>query len=145
MSDPILDLNFRQWSDHRRGLTAIGSWVYVDDEDSYGRWRPCMVILREPMPPKARPCLVLLDNAWWWSDKIGDPRRVAHVVTAFLDNLGLDIYDADSHAAVIDIVLHNLDRLIGMPPAPPELVANVDKVAEIFIRDSFGNVTEAEV
>jgi len=134
---------------NRRGLTAIGTWIYVDDEDSYGRWRPCMVILRDKMPAKgpkaAKPCVVLMDNAWWWSDRIGDPRRVAHVVTAFLDNLGLDPYEAEDHARVIDIVLENLDALITMPPPPADLVVGNNKVAEISIRDSFGHTTEAEV
>lgn len=146
MADPILDLNFRQWTDRRRGLVAIGTWVYVVDEDEFGRWRPCMVIVREKMPDGAKPCCVLLDNAWWWSDQIGSPARVANVVTAFLDKLGLDPFEADDHAAVIDVVLHNLQALICMPPAPAELVANSEKVAEIRIRDhQTGRTTEAEV
>ena len=146
MADPILDLNFRQWQDQRRGLIAVGTWVYVEDEDTFGRWRPCMVLLRDKMPAGAKPCVVLLDNAWWWSDRIGNPDLIAHVVAAFLVNLGLDPYEADDHARVIDIVLKNLGALIAMPPAPAALVADREKVAEIRIRDSLtGHTVEAEV
>ena len=127
-------------------MTAIGTWIYVDDPDSYGRWRPCMVIRRDKRAAGAKPCVVLMDNAWWWSDRIGDPRRVAHVVTAFLIELGLDVYDADDHARIIDIVLQNLERLVAMPPAPAELVQSREKIAEIRIRDSLtGHTTEAEI
>jgi hypothetical protein len=140
---PDLDLTHRAWTASRDGLTAIGTWVRLEQ-----RWRPCMALIRtgDDGSKRAIPCVVTVDNAWIWSEEIGDPRRVARVVFLFLQALRLDPDDERDHFKIISMVTDHLGDLMHIPPRPAFEADRATPVAEIVIDDhQSGKRIEAEI
>jgi hypothetical protein len=135
LEDHILDLDKRVWSHSRYGLTIIGTWVRID-----GRWRPCMAIVRNHADP--RPCVIPLENAWMWSDEIGDP--VMHAQEILL-RLGVDPHNPDNVGKLVGLVNSRMQDLVAMPVRPPDAGEHADPVAELSINNELSGRTEVEI
>ena len=149
---PHLDLSKRAWTAEREGLTAIGTWVRLDDpERGKPRWQQCMVLLRtgDISHERAIPCVVTSDHAWIWSEEIGDARQVAHIVVSFLKALRFDENDPHDHFKIIAMVTDHLGDLLHIPPRPrfeDDFGEADEPVAQVTIVDhQTGATTEAEV
>lgn len=125
----MLDLSRRAFDFQRGNITVIGTWVQLD----FRRWRPCLVLVRtgEELREDTWPCVVTVDQAWIWSEEIGDPQRAAHQAMAFAQALRL----GDTPQTVIRIasLIHDhLGDLLGIPPyqGPDD-----EPVAEVTITD----------
>ena len=111
-----LDLSKRAWTRHTKGLTLIGTWIVNEDD----RWRPCMVIIRtgDEYNPAVVPCVVTMDNAWLWDERIGDPRRAAHHAAQFAEALRMEP-DVDNMIRLAMIIADHLGDLLTIPPFSP--------------------------
>jgi hypothetical protein len=132
----ILDLSKRNWSHSRFGLTAIGTWVRLDD-----RWRPCMAIVRNNAHT-LRPCVIPLEDAWRWSDQEQKPELLA---ARFLGQLGIDPSNPDNRHRLIDLVNSRMVDLITMPPRPADAEEHDEPVVELTVVNSLTGKTEVEL
>ena len=136
MEEHILDLGKRAWTYRRFGLTIVGTWVNVDQ-----RWRPCMAVFREDHP-EFRPCVIPIDNAWEWSDRIGTPYpRAAAIVL----RLGIDPYNPDNVHKLIAMVNDRMHDLVTMPPRPTDAEEHADPVVALTIDSELSGKTEVEL
>jgi hypothetical protein len=136
LEDHILDLSKRLWSTSRYGLTVIGTWVRLG-----GRWRPCMAILRENRP-EFQPCVVPLDNAWQWSDAVGDPVPRA---VAMLPRLGVDPTNPDNVHKLVSLVNSRMRDLVAMPPRPADAEEHANPVANVTLSSDLSGTIEVEI
>lgn len=137
----VIDLSKRAWTRHTKGLTLIGTWVVNEDD----RWRPCMAIIRtgDEYNPAVVPCIVTMDNAWLWDERIGDPRRAAHHATIFADALRMEI-TPDNLILLAIVIGDHLDDLLHIPPFSPFSTNKV--IAEVTITDrTTGRAREVEL
>lgn len=110
---PAIDLTRHHWR-HRHGdIDAYGTWFLGADSGP----RPCLVLIHAHNYARTTPCAVRLEDAWRWSEEIGDPADAARYALAFAEALGLG---ATPSAAirVRGIIVDHLGDLINMPPMP---------------------------
>ena len=71
-------------------------------------------------PLRSRICVVPMDQAWRWSEEMGDPRDAALNAMRFANTLGLG---ASPTAAirVRGIIVDHLGDLLSMPPMPDDM------------------------
>jgi hypothetical protein len=115
MSQPYaLDLTRHHWR-HRHGdITAYGTWWLGEDSGP----KPCVVLVPTyRRMSEVAPCVVLMEQAWVWSETAGDPVHAAKVAMAFVDALGLSP-TPQSCFRVRGIIIDHLDELCMMPPMP---------------------------
>lgn len=112
---PALDLT-RYHRKHERGdLTVYLTWWLGHETGP----RPCLVLI----PTYARswerstPCVVTIDQAWTWSEEIGDERLAAQLAVDFALTLGLG-NDPTQAMRVRSIIVDHLGDLALMPPMP---------------------------
>lgn len=81
--------------------------------------RPCLVLIptHAQSYERAIPCVVMLDQAWRWSEGIGDPRDAAFQALRFADALGLGATPTNA-IRVRSIIVDHLGDLLAMPPMP---------------------------
>jgi hypothetical protein len=136
-----LDVNNRAWTRTLGELTLIGTWLRVDG----GQWRPCMVIIRasDEGSDRTTPCIVTADNAWIWSEAVGDPKQAARAAFNFARALRLDEHDPRVMVRLAMLIEDHLDDLLHIPPRPAELK---EVVAEAKLTDNrSGQVTQTEL
>ncbi|MGK9200475.1 hypothetical protein [Sinorhizobium meliloti] len=135
---PALDLTKRVWTFRRSGVTAIGTWIRIED-----RFRPCMVLIpadRE-YDDRLTPCVVTLDRAWIWSEDVGDPAQAAATAFQFAHALGFNAFDGPSVRRLAMFIADHLGDLLSIPPYDH---SDAQTVAEITMTDpTTGKVTEA--
>lgn len=111
---PALDLTRYHWRHQRSDLTVYGTWWLAEDSGP----KACLVLTSvHNQGRRAPPCVVLLDQAWMWSEEIGDPVRAAKVAVSFVDALGLTP-DVKSAFRVRSIIVDHLHDLLTLPPMP---------------------------
>ncbi len=112
MQKPALDLTKYQWKHARGDLTVYGTWWMALDSGP----RPCLVIMPtdEAKWRNTNPCVVLLDQAWTWSEAIGQPERAARLSVEFAKYLGLDASNMTEPMRVRSIIVEHLDDLCRM-------------------------------
>lgn len=134
MEEHVLDLTKRLWSFSKYGLTAVGTWVQIDH-----RWRPCMAIVKNSGP--MRPCVITLEDAWKWSDVIGEP--VQHAIP-FLLALGVNP-SPENVNKLIDLVNSRMADLVELPPRPDEAQEHAAPLADITIKNDLTGTTEVSL
>jgi hypothetical protein len=82
------------------------------------------------------PCVVLLEQAWVWSEAIGDPVRAAHIAMEFVDVLGQSP-TPQSCFRVRGIIIDHLSELVLMPPMPAAMREHV-VIGEAKVTDREG-------
>lgn len=97
-------------------LTVIGTWYQTG-----GSWRPCLVIHRTGDESNGQlvPCIVGLEHAWIWDERIGDPRACARTAAGFLQALRMDGRNIRNHFKLRALIHDHLGDLIGIPPWTP--------------------------
>ncbi len=107
-----LDLRQRAWTQRRGNVTVIGTWIGKD-----GDFQPCMVLIRtgDDYNPDLVPCAIPLEEAWMWSEEVGDGRRSFHAAMQFAQvmRLGDNGYDIRRIAGIIH---DHLGDLVSMRP-----------------------------
>lgn len=131
--DYALDLTRYAFRHQRGDLTLYGTWFGKDNP------RPCLVLTATYR--RTVPCVVLLENAWLWSDEVGDPGHCARSSVNFAQYLGLDYTNQITCMRVTSLIQDHLGDLIAMPPKPNERIV----VADAILTDEHGKERHAEV
>lgn len=119
MLTPALDLTrYHARYEHGDLHVYLAWWTGAEDEPP----RPCIVLLpiRRQSWEKAKPAVVLLEQAWLWSD-IGDPAYAVRCAFAFCKGLGLDEKNPSNVIRVRSLINEHLGDLLAMPPMPMEM------------------------
>jgi hypothetical protein len=121
LTRPALDLTRYHFRHLHGDITAYGTWWLAEDSGP----RPCLVLLptHKQSWEKTRPCVVMLDQAWVWSEEIGDPFRAARNALDFADALGLGASPSNG-IRVRSIIVDHLDDLLKMPVMPEAMRVN---------------------
>ncbi|MND20869.1 hypothetical protein D3C76_47930 [compost metagenome] len=117
----------------------------------YGTWfgdnhRPALVLVpknhADLLGRGYAPFVIPLDNAWIWSEEVGDERlQVASAATA-CKALGLDFLNRFTLLRILCAIRDNMGDLLKMPPKPTETVV----VADAFRTDrETGKVRHLEI
>lgn len=118
-----LDLTKTHFKFRRGDLFAVGTWVRADEEG----WQSCLALYpaADEGRPDLVPCLVTSNQAWVWSEDIGDPRLAARTAAMFCEAMR---YEINQHNMIfIASMIHDLlGDLLTIPPYPErEAVADV--------------------
>lgn len=140
MSD-TLDLTRRAWIRVKGDITIIGSWLY-EAEDS--RYRPCMVLMRTGDERNAHliPCIITVDKAWIWEERVGDAREAARTTVQFIEALRVD-HSLKSIRRLLGLIHDHLGDLLTIPPYQNQEPRPV--IGELTMRRSDGGVREVEM
>lgn len=109
---PALNLARYAWRHQHGDLTAYGTWWFTPDGA-----RPCLVLIPTNAQDYMRstPAVVTLDQAWIWSEAIGDGARAARTAAMFAHALDLP-HGVDSAIRVASIVRDHLGDLLTIKP-----------------------------
>ena len=88
-----------------------------------------------------RPCAIPLEDAWHWSDVLGDPD---HYAARLLLVLGVNP-SPDNRHKLISLVNSRMQDLIEMPPRPADAEEHAAPVADIAIKNDITGTTEASL
>lgn len=97
---------------------------------------PCMVLTPKMAVINAQtcvPCIVPLNRAWVWDERIGDQADAELCAALFCHNLGFNPYNLRNVTKVLGLVRDYLQDLITMPPLPS---GDREIVAEAVITDN---------
>lgn len=108
-----VDLTRVHWSRELGDITIQGTWWMGLDSGP----RPCMVLTATRKQSHTVPCVVLLDDAWVWSETIGDPQYAARTAMMFCKALGM-IAAPSNAIRVRSMIVDHLDDLMKIPPMP---------------------------
>lgn len=126
---PPYDLS-KSHATHSRGdLMVWMTWNRVTGE-------PCMVITPRAAVISAAtcvPCIVPLNRAWVWDERIGDVAEAELAAALFCANLGFNPYNVRNVTKLLGIVRDFLQDLLTMPPLPS---GDREIVAEAVITDN---------
>jgi hypothetical protein len=113
---PALDLTRSHFRQVHGDITVYGSWWLANEDGP----RPCLVLIptHRQSWQKATPCVVLLEQAWRWSEEIGDGAYAAAMSIQFAHWLGLDVNNASNVFRVRSLIVGHLGDLLAMPPMP---------------------------
>lgn len=132
----VLDLTRYHWKAAYGEITAYGTWF--KDEDG---WHTCLALAptneQRLRDGSASPCIVPLNDAWKWSEEVGDAAYSARNAFKFADALGLDAFQKQNIFGVLSIIHDRLGDLISIPPRP---AGEVKEVADAFISQE-GEIT----
>lgn len=119
MLRPALDLTHHAWRQEHGDLIAYGSWWLASDAGP----RPCIVLLpaRRQSWEKAKPAVILIDQAWLWDEKIGDGARAARLAYQFAGGLGLDPGNPNTLIRIRSIIADHIGDLLAMKPMPDDM------------------------
>ncbi len=136
---PVLDLAKRHFVHQRGDLTVYGTWFFDPDEGP----RPCLALIptHKQHWERCNPCVVTVDQAWVWSEEIGDGARCARIAFRFAQILELDVSTAFSVFRVMSVVREHIGDLCTIPPYAGEPIV----VAEATYRDQSGKIRQAEI
>lgn len=140
---PALDLTRYHWKAEHGDVTAFGSWWLAEDSGP----RPCIVLLptyRQSWQ-KAKPSVVLIDQAWVWDETIGDPERAARLAFHFAEGLGLPLNNPNTIMRIRSIIADHIGDLLMMPPMPQDM-RRTEHMGDLTISElETGRVREVEV
>ena len=131
-----LDLT-KYWSKRQHGdITSYLSWFGPEQ-------RPALVLIptyRQSVQ-KTTPCVVPLDHAWKWDERLGDPEGCARTCMEFAGHLGLDPLSKITCMRICSIIRDSLGDLVSIPPKPTERTVAADAI----ITDASGRQRHAEI
>lgn len=133
-----LDLSVCHFAQKHGDITAIGTWFGTESR------RPCLVLVKTNAiisNERSAPCVIPLDNAWWWAEETGgiDIREQARTCMLFAEALGLNPHNKVSVMRVASIIRDHIGDLIRMPVAPTH---DLKVVADLVYKD---HVTGEEI
>lgn len=136
MTRIALDLTRHAFCRPHGDITVYGAW-YGDQR------RPALVLVPANHNDKSRyaPFVVPLDNAWIWSEEVGDPALQVESAHDACRALGLDFLNRFTLLRILTAIRDNMGDLLKMPPMPTETVV----VADAFRTDENGKVRHFEV
>lgn len=140
MINHAIDLEKRLWTKTRGSITAIGTWIRMEDD-----FRPCMVLIPAGKEKDDRliPCVVTQDRAWIWSEEVGDPAQSAPIAFQFAQSLGLSAHEPRTVIRLAMFINDMLDDLLHIPPYQRE---DEVTVAEVVMTDhTTGRTVETEM
>lgn len=140
MSRPILDLRKYHFRQTHGDITVFGSWFGETLEDI----QPCLVLVptyRQSKDRGAKPCIVALESAHLYYDKLSGPQHMLAICKLFNQYLGFEDSLSNVHR-VAGIIESHLQSLLEIPPEP-ESEAYV--AAEATITESSGRTRTAEI
>lgn len=126
---PAYDLTVSH-ATHRRGDLQV--WLTWNRNTS----EPCLVVTpRDPHLSNANviPCIVPLNRAWVWDERVGDQAEAEFAAALFSMNLGFNPYNPRNVHKLLGIVRDYLGDLLTMPPLP---TGDRQTVAEAIITDN---------
>lgn len=138
---------------HAIDLTRCHFKRTVGDIDVFGTWffgdasagpRPCLVLLPANRNSGRRPVpiVILVDQAWIWSEEIGDPAESARRSLLYARLLGLNTADIGEAFRVAGLIRDHLSDLISLPPIPQsERFVAADGIST----DENGRTTELKI
>lgn len=131
-----LDLTRYRWRQQHGDITAFGTWFGEKER------RPAIVLVPSYSEgyEKTTPCVVPIDAAWLWAERLGDARHAARASYEFARHLGLE-NSVLTCMRITDIIRGHLGDLLTMPPEPVEKVA----VADAVLTHASGRQTHREV
>lgn len=138
-----LDLTRHHFRKRHGDITVYGTWWLADDSGP----RPCLVLIptNGQSWQRSTPCVVPLNQAWVWSEEIGDPIRAAKTAIEFVDALRQPP-SMQSAFRVRGIIIDHLDELVGMPPMPNDMrVETVIGEAKVTNREADRVVKHHEI
>jgi len=139
-----IDLTRCRWTQKHGDITAYGTWWLAEDSGP----RPCLVLLptHHSAWHRAHPCVVLLDQAWIWSEEVGDPERAARTAFEFCTALRLDAGNPSNVIRVRAIIVDHLGDLTSMPPMPTDMRPDPGEVlGEVTVKEDGKVVREEEL
>jgi hypothetical protein len=127
--DYALDLNRRHFTKTRGDITAIGTWLRLDQQ-----WKPCMVLIPADTDYDDRlvPCVVTQDSAWMWSREVGDPASTVPLTRNFSQCLRFPD-DPRTLIKIASFIEDMLGDLLRIPPFPQ---SEKSVVAEALVYDN---------
>lgn len=111
------------------------------------RQEPCMVLTPRSVlisADRVVPCIVPMDQAWRWSEEVGDEEHALITGAIFCANLGFNPYNPKNVHKIVGIVREYLGDLVTMPPRPKDVPQAVAAIMEVHNGDT-GQITEFEV
>lgn len=141
-SRTAIDLTRYHDSYQHGDLSVYLTWWLADDAGP----KPCLVLI--PTNTAAwehtMPCIVMLENAWVWSEAIGDPAAAARAAFGFATSLGMKT-EPTNVIRIRSIIHDHIGDLLAMPPMPADMRETVNLGdATIKHRDS-GRTIEREI
>lgn len=143
MRRTAIDLD-RYHARHQHGdIMVFLTWWLADDSGP----KPCLVLIPTFTPlDRVTPCVVMMENAWLWSEQVGDPRQAAHTAFAFAQMLGQDTNNATNVIRIRSIIHDHIPDLITMPPMPDAMREQGEVIGEARLVDpETGRTVEQEV
>lgn len=117
-----LDLTRYHFRRQLGDVTVFGTWWLPEDSGPV----PCLVLLPTHVrAADATPCVVMIADAWRWSEAIGDPVDAAQQAFRFAQMLRLNTSSINSVFRVRDLIHDHLGDLLAMPPMPDDMRQNV--------------------
>ena len=114
----------------------------------YGCWfgeqnRPCLVLVpfNHNDASKFSPFIIPIDNAWVWSEELGDPGLQVESAAKACKALGFDYLNRFTMLRILAAIRDNMSDLLKIPPKPTESVV----VADAFRTDADGRVKHIEI
>lgn len=89
------------------------------------------------------PCVIVLEDAWKWTEEVGDPGHCARTSMRFCEMLRLNHHDP---RVAIQLTMLIQDHLGDLCSIPPYQAHDTEAVADIVMHDRHtGAITEVEV
>jgi hypothetical protein len=89
-----------------------------------------------------RPAVIPLEDAWRWSDLIGNPQVAAARVLSFL---GIDHTNDDNRFKLIGLVNSRMQDLLSMPPRPQDAEEHAEPLLNLTTNDPLHGKIEVEL
>lgn len=114
-----LDLTRYHFRHTHGDITVYGTWWLASDSGP----KPCLVLIptHAQSYQRATPCVVPMNDAWVFSDTIGDPVRAAQASFAFAEALGLNVNTPQNVFRVRSIIADHIGELLLIPPMPNDM------------------------
>lgn len=137
MSEIALDLT--QYHTRRRhgDITVFTTWMGNEN-------KPVMVLVPAlfEIMQYVSPNVIPLENAWAWTEEMGDPRHCARACFTFAPSLNLDPYNPISLMRIASAVREELSELLRMPLKQTERMVVADAIRTDH---DTGKVTHREI
>lgn len=137
-----LDLEQAAWTKRKHGITAIGTWLRIDETT----WRPCMVLIRagSELEDWTVPYVITVDHAWQWDTATAIPSQTIMKAAEICECLRITV-DRANISHVMNFINDHLSDLLKLPPYPGPLNGG-EVVADLVLRNnSTGRTIEREI
>jgi hypothetical protein len=132
-----LDLTRYHFRRELGDITVFGTWWLPEDSGPI----PCLVLFPTHVrAEEAVPCVVMIADAWRWSEAIGNPADCARQSFRFAQMLRLDTSNISNVFLVRSLIHDHLQDLLTMPPMPSDMRETV-VLGEAKVTDHEGGQT----